>query len=257
MIIFGVFGTNTFSSFFNPSFIFLLLKGKINLQKLKRFSIVIILLVLAFAGYVETVNRNSNKMTYRQKILKATYPALMWWTKRSGINAKSIAKENIIPPVSFYTLKAALINGGEYDFSQLKGKKVLIVNTASNCGYTDQYDQLQQLHEKYKEKLVILGFPANDFKEQEKGTDEEIEQFCKVNYGVSFPLMKKSIVVINEQQNTIFKWLTDPALNGWNRKQPSWNFSKYLINEAGMLNNYFDPSVSPLSEEVKESIEKD
>lgn len=227
------------------------------MKKLKRFSIVIILLVLAFAGYVETVNRNSNKMTYRQKILKATYPALMWWTKRRGINAKSIANENTTPPVSFYTLNAPLINGSEYDFTQLKGKKVLIVNTASNCGYTDQYDQLQQLHEKYKEKLVVLGFPSNDFKEQEKGTDEEIEQFCKVNYGVRFPLMKKSIVVKNEQQNSIFKWLTDPALNGWNRKQPSWNFGKYLINEAGMLTNYFDPSVSPLSEEVKKYIEKD
>ena len=103
----------------------------------------------------------------------------------------------------------------------------------------------------------MLGFPSNDFKEQEKGTDEEIEQFCKVNYGVRFPLMKKSIVVKNEQQNSIFKWLTDPALNGWNRKQPSWNFGKYLINEAGMLTNYFDPSVSPLSEEVKKYIEKD
>ena len=229
---------------------------KVNMKKLKRFSIVIILFVLAFTGYVETVNQNSNKMTYRQKILKATYPALMWWTKRMEINAKSISNENTAPPVSFYTLKAPLINGGEYNFTQLKGKKVLIVNTASNCGYTDQYDQLQQLHEKYKEKLVILGFPANDFKEQEKGTDEEIEQFCKVNYGVSFPLMKKCIVVKNEQQNSIFKWLTDPALNGWNRKQPSWNFSKYLINEQGVLTNYFDPSVSPLGDEVKKSIEK-
>jgi glutathione peroxidase len=227
------------------------------MKKLKRFSIVIMLLVLAFAGYVEIVNQNSNKMTYRQKILKAAYPALMWWTKRRGINAKSIAKEKITPPVSFYTLKSLSINGQEYDFAQVKGKKVLIVNTASNCGYTDQYDELQQLHEKFKEKLVILGFPSNDFKEQEKGTDEEIEQFCKVNYGVTFPLMKKSIVLKNDQQNSVFKWLTDPALNGWNGKQPSWNFGKYLINEGGMLTNYFDPSVSPLSEEVKKSIEKD
>lgn len=227
------------------------------MKKLKRFLIVIIISILALAGYVEIVNRNSNKMTYRQKILKATYPALMWWTKRRGINAKSIAKDNVTPPVSFYTLKAPLINGSEFDFGQLKGKKVLVVNTASNCGYTDQYDQLQRLQDEYKEKLVILGFPSNDFKEQEKGTDEEIEQFCKVNYGVRFPLMKKSIVVRNKHQNSIFKWLTDPALNGWNPKQPSWNFGKYLINEAGMLTNYFDPSISPLDEEVKKSIEKE
>jgi glutathione peroxidase len=195
-------------------------------------------------------------MTYRQKILKAVYPALMWWTKITGKNTKTATNEKAAPLVSFYNLKSTLNNGKELDFSQLKGKKVLIVNTASDCGYTNQYDDLQKLNEQYKDKLVILGFPANDFKEQEKGSDEEIAQFCKLNFGVTFPLMKKSIVIKNEQQNPIFQWLTDSTRNGWNQKAPSWNFSKYLINEDGALTNYFDPSVSPLSEEVKKSIEK-
>ena len=226
------------------------------MNKLKRFTIVLLFLVLGFAGYVEIVNRNSIKMTYRQKILKAVYPALMWWTNLAGKIVKIIANEHAAPPISFYTLKAQTTTGGLYDFSLLKGKKVLIVNTASNCGYTDQYEQLQQLYEQHKDKLVILGFPANDFKEQEKGTDEEIAEFCKVNYGVNFPIMKKSTVLKNEQQNSVFQWLTDSTQNGWNKKQPSWNFSKYLINEQGILTNYFDPSVSPLSEEVKKSIER-
>jgi glutathione peroxidase len=195
-------------------------------------------------------------MTYRQKILKAVYPALMWWTKITGKNTKTAANDKAAPLVSFYNLKSTLNNGQEFDFSQLKGKKVLIVNTASDCGYTNQYDDLQKLNELYKDKMVILGFPANDFKGQEKGSDEEIAQFCKLNFGVTFPLMKKSIVIKNEQQNPIFQWLTDSTRNGWNQKAPSWNFSKYLINEDGTLINYFDPSVSPLSDEVKKSIDK-
>ena len=226
------------------------------MNKLKRYSLVLLLLLLAFAGYVEIANRNSIKMTYRQKILKAVYPALMWWTKITGKNTKTATNEKAAPLVSFYNLKSTLNNGQELNFSQLKGKKVLIVNTASDCGYTNQYDDLQKLNEQYKDKLVILGFPANDFKEQEKGSDEEIAQFCKLNFGVTFPLMKKSIVIKNEQQNPIFQWLTDSTRNGWNQKAPSWNFSKYLINEDGTLINYFDPSVSPLSEEVKKSIDK-
>ncbi len=226
------------------------------MQKLKRIFIFIVLLVLTFAGYVFMVNRNSTNMTNRQKVLKAIYPALMWWTKLTGVNAKSMANEHAAPPVSFYSLKTTSNTDKEYDFGQLKGKKVLIVNTASNCGYTDQYEQLQQLYEKFKDKLIILGFPANDFKEQEKGTDEEIAQFCKVNFGVTFPLMKKSSVIKTPAQNNIFHWLSDSSNNGWNQKEPSWNFSKYIINEQGVLTNYFDPSISPLSEEVINAINK-
>lgn len=220
---------------------------------MKKAVILFILLITVATGYVVIVNRNSTTMTTRQKLLKAVYPVFMWM---QGKKAKVLTNEKTQPPVSFYSLKATLSNGGEFDFNQLKGKKVLLVNTASNCGYTNQYDDLQKLNEKFQNKLVILGFPANDFKEQEKGNDEEIAQFCKINFGVTFPLMKKSSVIRSADQNEVFKWLTDSVKNGWNRKQPSWNFSKYLINEQGVLTNYFDPSVSPLSEEVLNEIKK-
>jgi glutathione peroxidase len=223
------------------------------MKKLKRFIIVLFILIAAFAVYVETVNRNSKNMTYRQKVLKTIYPAFMWVTKILGKNTKELSGSKI-PPISFYTLKGLLNDGSMLDFGTLKGKKVMLVNTASDCGYTDQYTALQQLSDQYKDKLVVLGFPANDFKEQEKGTDVEIAQFCKANYGVTFSLMQKSSVIKSPQQNTIYQWLTDELKNGWNNKAPSWNFSKYIVNENGVLIKYFDPSVSPLSKEVVKAI---
>jgi glutathione peroxidase len=223
---------------------------------LKRTFIVLLLLLITFSGYVAIVTRNSKNMTIRQKILKAVYPALMWYTKLRGKNVTQLSNEKKSPPVSFYSLKAIANNGSEMDFSQYKGKKVLLVNTASDCGYTDQYDALQKLYEDNKDSLVVLGFPANDFKEQEKGTDEEIAQFCKLNYGVTFPLMKKSSVVKGAEQNAVFKWLTDSTLNGWNTKPPSWNFGKYLVNEEGILTNYFGSSVSPASIDVINAVKK-
>ncbi|MCX6315833.1 MAG: glutathione peroxidase [Bacteroidetes bacterium] len=225
-------------------------------RKLKRTLLVVGVLIAAFAVYVEIVNRNSKNMTYRQKLLKAVYPALMWITKLTGKNTTKLSHMDKTPAVSFYSLKGTLNNGQPLDFATLQGKKVLLVNTASNCGYTNQYDDLQALSEKYKDKLVILGFPANDFKEQEKGSDAEIAEFCRVNYGVQFPLMQKSVVIQSPQQNPVFTWLTDSTKNGWNNKFPSWNFSKYLVNEQGMLTNYFDPSVSPLDKEVTAAVEQ-
>jgi glutathione peroxidase len=112
------------------------------------------------------------------------------------------------------------------------------------------------LSKQYKDKLVVIGFPANDFKEQEKGTDAAIAEFCKKNFGVTFPLMQKSVVIKSPLQNPVFQWLTDSARNGWNNKNPTWNFSKYLVNENGVLTNYFDPSVSPLNSEVLNAIDK-
>jgi glutathione peroxidase len=226
------------------------------MRKLKRFLIVFLLLVAAFVIYVEIVNRNSKNMTYRQKILKAIYPAWMWWTNLRGKNVTRLSNEQQQPPVSFYSLKGMLNDNSELDFTTLKGKKILLVNTASDCGYTDQYDDLQKLYEENKDKLIVLGFPANDFKEQEKGTDEEIAQFCKKNYGVSFPLMKKSSVIKSAEQNPVFKWLTDSAQNGWNSKPPSWNFAKYLVNENGVLTNYFGSSVSPVNKDVLKAVNK-
>ena len=224
------------------------------MKKLKRFGLVLLFLLAAFAVYVEIVNRNSVNMTYRQKLLKAVYPAFMWFTRLTGTNAAKLSNKDKTPVVPFYTLKAILNNGDTLDFAGLQGKKVLLVNTASDCGYTHQYEDLQSLYAENREKLVVIGFPANDFKEQEKGTDEEIGAFCKKNYGVTFPLVLKSVVIKSAGQHPVFQWLSDKAKNGWNDKQPTWNFSKYLVNEKGILTHYFDPSVSPSSDEVKNAI---
>lgn len=224
------------------------------MKKLKRFGLVLLLLLAGFAVYVEIVNRNSVNMTYRQKVLKAVYPAFMWFTRLTGTNATKLSNTDKTPAVPFYTLKATLNNGDTLDFASLQGKKVLLVNTASDCGYTHQYEELQTLYAAHQDKLVVIGFPANDFKEQEKGSDEEIGAFCKKNYGVTFPLVLKSVVIKSAGQHPVFQWLSEAAKNGWNDKQPTWNFSKYLVNEKGILTHYFDPSVSPVSEEVKNAI---
>lgn len=165
-------------------------------------------------------------------------------------------EQGIKAPRSVYDLSVILNNGDNLPLASLQGKKLLLVNTASNCGYTNQYADLQNLYEQYKDRLIIIGFPANDFHEQEKGNDEEIAQFCKVNFGVSFPLARKSVVVKSPEQNPVFAWLTHKAQNGWNEQEPSWNFSKYLVNERGVLTHYFDPSVSPLSEIVTSAVSK-
>lgn len=225
------------------------------MRKLKRLIIVLLLLITVFVVYVEIVNRNSKNMTYRQKVLKAVYPAFMWITKLTGTNTKKMKNELAKSPVvSFYDLSATQIDGKELKFADFKGKKLLLVNTASDCGYTNQYADLQKLYDQFKDKLLVIGFPANDFKEQEKGTDEEIAQFCQKNYGVTFPVIKKSVVIKSAQQNPVYQWLTDSSKNGWCNQQPSWNFSKYLVDENGVLTNYFDPSVSPLSNEITDKL---
>lgn len=192
-------------------------------------------------------------MTLRQRILHALYPLLMRLSGGSKGNIIGNSRKTV-PSRPFHQLKALLNSGEELDFGQLKGKKVLIVNTASNCGYTGQYSELQKLQEQHGEQLQVLGFPANDFKEQEKANDAAIAEFCQLNFGVTFPLAKKSKVVKAQDQHPVFKWLSNPAENGWNEKAPDWNFSKYLINEEGILTHYFGPAVSPLSKEVQTQI---
>ena len=196
-------------------------------------------------------------MTGKQRLLKIVYPLWIAYTKLMGKNTKVFTNSKKIPPAeSIYAFQVPLSNGTSLSLEAYKGKKIMLVNTASNCGYTNQYDDLQKLYQQFNNQLEIIAFPANDFKEQEKGSDIDIAQFCKVNFGVTFPLAKKSIVVKSNDQNTIFKWLTNKAKNGWNEKAPSWNFSKYLINEQGMLTHYFDPSISPLSDEVVKAVGK-
>lgn len=194
-------------------------------------------------------------MTTRQKILKFLYPLFNKLSLLTG-KGNTILKSTNMAITSFYDLSTTLNNGSELDFSSLKGKKVLLVNTASDCGYTNQYEGLQALHEKYKDKLVLIGFPANDFGEQEKGSDATIEQFCKVNYGVTFPLAKKSGVIKNADQNPVYQWLTDESKNGWNYTAPTWNFCKYLVNENGELTHFFEAAIEPMSKELKDAIEE-
>jgi glutathione peroxidase len=189
-------------------------------------------------------------MTWRQSILKTMYPLVMLKGKLFPNKKDVQANEaKINPATSFYTLQATGNNGQPIDFSAFKGKKVLIVNTASDCGYTGQYEELEKLHQQYKD-LIILGFPANDFKQQEKKDNAAIAEFCKVNYGVTFQLMQKSHVVKGPEQNPVYQWLTNAKQNGWCEQQPLWNFSKYLINEDGVLVNFFSQNVSPLGQPV-------
>lgn len=196
-------------------------------------------------------------MTARQTVLKMIYPLWMFFNKLTGRKAKTLTnKKRVQAHQSFYNLSVPLNNGTILLFNSLRGKKLLLVNTASDCGYTNQYSDLQKLYETYPGKLIVIAFPANDFKEQEKGNDEEIKEFCKKNYGITFPIALKSTVKKGNDQQKVFQWLTDKTKNGWNDKQPSWNFSKYLINEEGILINYFDAAISPLSEEVKKAIEQ-
>lgn len=141
------------------------------------------------------------------------------------------------------------IDGVRADLSEFRGKKVLIVNVASKCGYTPQYSDLQKLYEEYREKLVVLGFPSNDFGSQEPGTNEEIKNFCGSKYNVTFPMFEK-IFVKGENIHPLYKWLTDKSLNGWNEQAPSWNFCKYLLDENGFLIKYFSSNVKPMDQEI-------
>jgi glutathione peroxidase len=193
-------------------------------------------------------------MTLRQFVIKNIYPLLQKFLKSEKRSVAINNIKNVQPLSSFYKVKATSIKGEEINFENYKGKKVLLVNTASDCGFTPQFKDLQKLYEQYGQQLIVLGFPANDFKEQEKAADAEIATFCQANYGVTFTMMKKSGVVKSNNQNEVYNWLTNPSLNGWNKQQPVWNFSKYLVNKQGVLTHYFGPSVNPMDEEIIKAI---
>lgn len=150
---------------------------------------------------------------------------------------------------SFYDFKMKDINGKEIDFSEFKGKKLLLVNVASKCGYTKQYAQLQELYATYGDDVIVLGFPANNFGGQEPGSNEEIKEFCSSEYGVTFPMFEK-ISVAGFDKHPLYRWLSDASKNGWNNEEPKWNFCKYFINEKGELVKFFPSSVTPLDEEI-------
>lgn len=150
---------------------------------------------------------------------------------------------------SIYDFKVNGLEGGTIDFSQYKGKKILIVNTASKCGFTPQYKDLEQLYEQHKDKLVIVGFPANNFMHQEPGTNAEIKEFCEKNYGVSFPMSAK-VSVKGKDIHPLFKYLNSEAKKMGIDNPIKWNFTKFLIDENGKLVAVFPSRVNPMSEEV-------
>lgn len=156
---------------------------------------------------------------------------------------------------SFYDYTVTDIDGNPFALSQLKGKKVMVVNVASKCGFTPQYEQLEALYQKYKDQnFVIIGFPANNFKEQEPGTEEEIKSFCTLNYGVTFPLMSK-ISVKGDDMAPLYHWLTERDLNGSSNSTVKWNFQKYLVDENGQLVEVLNPWISPDKKKIAKWIE--
>src|ERR1700712_1955874 len=150
---------------------------------------------------------------------------------------------------SIFQFKVESLDGGSIDFSKYKGKKILVVNTASKCGYTPQYEALEKVYEQYKDKLVIVGFPANNFGQQEPGTNTEIKEFCTKNYGVTFPMAAK-VSVKGDDMAPIYKWLTSKTENGVLDAEIKWNFGKFLLDENGHLISYFPSKVEPMSDEL-------
>lgn len=159
-------------------------------------------------------------------------------------------------PTSIHQFKATTIDGEVFDFSTLKGKKVLIVNTASKCGFTPQYEDLEKLYKEYKDKnFVIIGFPCNQFGEQEPGNSSEIKEFCTKNYGVTFPMMEK-VNVKGDSISPVYAWLTNKELNGVENSSVKWNFQKYMIDENGYLIGNVSSLKKPYTKEIIKWLDK-
>ncbi len=176
----------------------------------------------------------------------------LFWVQGSHIHINKNFKNK---KMSIHEFKVESINGDEFDFSNLKGKKIMVVNTASKCGLTPQYEQLEALYQEYKDRnFVIIGFPSNDFMGQEPGTNEEIVTFCKKNYGVSFPLMSK-VKVKGKDKCDIYSFLTSKTKNGLEDNKVQWNFQKYLLDEEGYLVKVISPRMTPDDPQISAWIE--
>ena len=161
---------------------------------------------------------------------------------------------SIVATQSLYDFKVKSLVGAEtVDLSKYRGKKVVILNVASKCGFTKQYADWEKFYKDHGDKVVVLGFPANNFGGQEPGTSEEIATFCSKTYGVSFPMFEK-VSVLGDDQAPIYKWLTTKDLNGWNDKVPTWNFCKYVVNEKGELTNFFASKILPTDPEFLKAV---
>ncbi len=193
-------------------------------------------------------------MSLIKKLLALSYSLRMNFSKFTGIGINVNKNDKKIKaPVSFFSLFAISNNGQKISFEGFRGKKLLLVNLASKCGYTPQYHALEKLH-RQKHNITLLGFPSNDFGGQEPGSDKEISDFCRLNYGVTFTLFAKDHVKGTGKQ-AVYQWLCNAEKNGWNNKEPAWNFYKYMVDEEGNLIGVFSSSVSPMSDEILNALE--
>ncbi len=161
-----------------------------------------------------------------------------------------LATSGLIAQNNFYDFVVKDIDGQDFPLDQLKGKKVMVVNTASKCGLTPQYEELEKLYKEYSDKnFVIIGFPANNFMNQEPGTEAEIKSFCTLNYGVTFPMMSK-ISVKGDDMHPLYQWLTEKEKNGFEDSSVKWNFQKYLIDESGNLVKVVSPRTKPYDDSI-------
>lgn len=180
-----------------------------------------------------------------KRTIKSIFFAAVMLLLVSGVNAQK----------SFYDFKVKTLEGEEFSLSELKGKKVMVVNTASKCGLTGQYEQLEAIYKKYgSDKFVVVGFPANNFMKQEPGSADEIREFCTQNYGVTFPMMAK-ISVKGDDMAPLYQWLTQKDKNGLEDSKVQWNFQKYLIDEQGKLVKVIAPKTKPNDQEIINWIE--
>ena len=190
-----------------------------------------------------------------RKSLLLTCSLLLLWScqnqaQYNKTNNKTMETQAAISAETIYQFKVTDLSGNEFDFASLKGKKVLVVNTASECGLTPQYEQFQKLYSEYKDKnFVIIGFPANNFGSQEPGTNKEIATFCQKNYGVTFPMMQK-ISVKGKEIHPVYQFLTQKAKNGVQDSEVEWNFQKYLLDENGELVKVISPRTLPTDPEI-------
>lgn len=181
----------------------------------------------------------------RKTVLLLTISLLFSCQNQAQTNKKTMDTQTPILTETIYQFKVKDLYGKEFDFASLKGKKILVVNTASECGLTPQYKDLEAIYEKYKDlNFVIVGFPANNFGSQEPGSNEQIAKFCEMNYGVTFPMMSK-ISVKGSDMNEVYQFLTQKSKNGLQDSEVEWNFQKYLINEQGELVKVLSPRVLP------------
>jgi glutathione peroxidase len=183
-------------------------------------------------------------MSAKQKFLRTLYPVLRFFSGLFNMNTR-IIKGTGTPATSFYALNAVTSGGENFSFESIRGKKILLVNTASECGYTAQLGQLTELKKRLPH-LEILAFPSNDFRNQEPGDDEAVSTFCSIQYGINYRLFKKCVVKKLSGQHPVYQWLSNAGQNGWNNRAPEWNFSKYVIDETGRLTHYIEHAVDPL-----------